>query len=248
MSLKDKRVVVTRAPHQAEALVQLLRQRGAVPLIYPCIDIAPPADTSAIDATLHNLQAYDWLVLTSSNTVIALHRRLGALQIVPDWRQIKIAAVGTATAEAVSAHFGTTVDFIPDTQTGEALAETIEIDHGAQVILPKSALADDHLAQALRDKSAVVREIVAYETVMGSGGEDVPALITAGEVNAITFTSPSTVENFMERIHPVMALDIPVAVIGTTTAAKAREWGFQRVILPDHFSLEMMVNALSESI
>ncbi|MCX7671089.1 MAG: uroporphyrinogen-III synthase, partial [Anaerolineae bacterium] len=79
--LQGKRIAVTRAAHQAGELDDLLRRRGAEPLPYPCIAIAPPADTGPLDAALRELAAgaFDWLVLTSRNAVDVLADRLAAL-------------------------------------------------------------------------------------------------------------------------------------------------------------------------
>jgi hypothetical protein len=99
-ALSGKRVVVTRAPHQAEELVSLLRDYGARPIFYPCIDIAPPEDTTALDAALRDVAAFDWLILTSANTVRALATHLEALGLpLSMLGHLRAVAVGPATAE-----------------------------------------------------------------------------------------------------------------------------------------------------
>src|SRR5262245_22252377 len=101
--LRDKRVVITRALHQAEEMAALLRERGAQPLLYPCIAITPPDDTRLLDTALKAVErgGFDWLVLTSANTVYALDERLKALGLnVGALANLRIAAIGRVTATA----------------------------------------------------------------------------------------------------------------------------------------------------
>lgn len=246
MSLKDKRIVVTRAPHQAEKLVRVLHEKEAVPLIYPCIDIAPPRDTGELDAALRNLIAYDWLVLTSSNTVLAICRRMGALQLEVDWTQIKIAVVGTSTAASVETLFGIKADFVPEEQTGKALAETLPLYKKMRVFLPQSNIAEMDNAEILRSRGVDLTVVSAYETVIGRGGEDIPMRLQEGRVDALTFTSGSTVEGFVQRIEPLTAYDLPAACIGSSTAEVAESYGFKKIVVPEEFKLKNMLTALEQ--
>ena len=246
MSLKDKKIVVTRAPHQAAKLVKMLRDRDAVPLIYPCIDIAPPEDTSELDGALRNLKAYEWLLLTSSNTVLALYRRMGALQVQVDWTKLKVAAVGSSTASSVEALFGTKADFIPEEQTGVVLAETLPFHEQMRVFLPQSDIAKMDTAEMLRSRGVDVTVVSAYENIIGQGGEDIPLRLSENRVDAITFTSGSTVEGFVQRIAPMTAYDLPAACIGTSTAEVAESHGFKTIIVPEQFKLPDMLEALEE--
>lgn len=246
MTMQNKRIVVTRAPHQAMKLVDLLRERGAVPLIFPCIDIVPPDNCSPFDSALRNISNYEWLVVTSSNTVLAMKRRLQSLQIQPDLRAIKIAAVGQNTADAMYSMFGTHPSLIPDKQSAEGLADVMGFHETMTVFLPQSGIAKQDLAQALTEQGASVNVVEAYKTVIGHGGEDIPQMLKEKRVDAVTFTSPSTVENFIKRIEPVNALNLPAACIGSTTSDAASGAGFSTIITPEHFALEDMVQALEQ--
>ncbi len=239
MSLRGKRVVVTRAPHQAGALGAALEQRGAVPVAYPCIDIALPDDMALLGDALDHLNRYDWAVITSPNTTRMLRN------FAVDWSKLKIAAVGATTAEAVRKDFGVTVDFVPTQQLGEVLAAEMPVQPGEQVFLPQSALADDTVAKALRERSATVDALTAYENVIGTGGVDLPAMLDAGEVDALTFTSGSTVENLKVRLGRV-PLDFPAACIGPATGEVALAHRYKTVIIPEReYSLEGMLDALA---
>ncbi len=228
MSLQGKRVVVTRAAHQAGELADLLRQRGAVPVLYPCIALVPPQDTTALDYVLRNLAAFDWLILTSANTVDILRLRAARLNIAP---RLKVAAVGAATAAALRDALGIEADFIPAVQTAEHLAEALPLRPGERVFLPQSAIARPHLRQILSERGAHVTAITAYKTTVGTGGEDVPYLLETGQIDALTFTSSSTVTHFVQRAGTVS--EVPAACIGAATAQTAREAGFGCVIAPD---------------
>lgn len=246
MSLKDKRIIVTRAPHQAAKLVKMIRDKDAVPLIYPCIDIAPPEDTSELDGALRNLKAYDWLVLTSSNTVLAICRRLGALQMRMNWSKIKVAVVGTSTASSVEALFGMKPDFISAKQTGQSLAEALPFHENMRVFLPQSDIARMDTAEILQSRDIDVTVVSAYENIVGQGGEDIPLRLSENRVDAITFTSGSTVEGFVRRIEPLTAYDLPAACIGTSTAEIAESYGFKHIIIPEQFKLKDMLEALEK--
>ncbi|TVR18719.1 MAG: uroporphyrinogen-III synthase [Anaerolineaceae bacterium] len=233
--LRGKRVVVTRAAHQAGELADKLRERGATPLLYPCIAIVP-----LLNDNLPDLSAFDWLVVTSSNTVEALRGQLD----FAGYAALKIAAVGTSTAAALRDAFAVAVDFIPDVQTGEHLAETLPLQRDERVLVPGSAIAKPDLTRILTGRGADVTAVSVYQTIVGTGGEAIPAMLQAGEVDALTFTSSSTVTHFVGRVGTVP--DVPAVCIGTVTAQTAIDAGFKRVIVPETYTLDGLI-AVMES-
>jgi uroporphyrinogen-III synthase len=228
--LSGKRIVITRASHQAQELADLLSARGAIPVLYPCIAISPPPDTAELDAALWSLADYDWLVLTSSNTVVALAERLRELRIIPNWSPISVATVGSKTAHSAQQLLNVSADFIPQQFTADSLAQTTPVQAGQRVLLPQSTLAHDHLAGQLRQLGAQVTAVNAYQTIRGRGGEDVPALLRNGKIDALTFTSPSTVINFLQRIAPLKPFHLPAVCIGPITENATRKAGFQNAL------------------
>jgi uroporphyrinogen-III synthase len=251
-ALADRRIVNTRAVHQAGALDNLLRARGAVPLSYPCIAITPPHDPTALDSALSELAdgGFDWLVLTSPNTVSALAQRLSAGGLALAGAAFQTAALGPATAAAAQAQLGLSVMGLPVEYTAEALAHSLPITPGARVLLPGSALARPALAEVLTTRGAAVRVVTAYQTVCGSGGIDMGELLAQRQIDALTFTSSSTVTCFLERlrregIHPDHALSVYAVCIGPQTAATARDCGFTAVHIPSENTLEGLVERLS---
>ena len=250
--LAGKHVVVTRAPHQASELADLLRARGAEPLLYPCIDIAPPEDTGPLDSALRQAAAggFDWLVLTSANAVMMLARRLEALDIHPAaLSSLSVAAIGPATAEAAHDRLGLDVSVVPEESVAEALAGALRPAPGMRILLPQSEIARPALAESLTAAGADVTAVVAYRNIVGSGGVELPALLEAREVDAITFTSASTVRNFLRRladeggVSPDLA-GVCVACIGPVTAQIARALRLTVAVMPAEHTLEGLMAGL----
>ena len=263
--LQGRSVVVTRAPHQAAELETLLTERGATPLLYPCIDIVPPEDATLLDAALLDAARgqFSWLVLTSANTVIALEKRLTALNLPHGTlAALKVAAIGPATAREAKIRLDWQTSVIPEDHVSEALAESLTsaISHSGResektskgslrVLLPQSEIAESGLAEQLQEHGADVRAVVAYRTVIGSGGVDLPALLDARRVDAITFTSGSTVTNCLKRLdsessgHNALTGAV-VACIGPKTAHVARNAGLTVDVMPAEHTLEALVAAL----
>jgi uroporphyrinogen-III synthase len=251
--LLDRRIVNTRAAHQAAALDEILRAHGAVPLDYPCIEIAPPADHAPLDGSLRDLAAgrYAWLVLTSVNTVIAVSRRLDVLGMRLGGRAFQTAAIGPATRDAAREHLGLETRVVPEKFVAESLGEALPVQPGERVLLPESEIARPVLAGILRERGAEVTVVTAYRTSRGSGGDNVPGLIAQGMIDAVTFTSSSTVTNFLERIGreggPVArALEVCAACIGPVTADIARQSGFTSVVVAEEYTLSGMTEALED--
>ncbi|MDL1882229.1 uroporphyrinogen-III synthase [Anaerolineae bacterium CFX8] len=251
VALNSKAIVNTRAAHQAEALNTLLRARGAVPLDYPCIAIAPHEDSTLLDAALCDLIAgrFDWLILTSANTVMAVAQRLKALGLTLAGAAFRTAAVGPATAEAAQAELGLELFDLPPQYLAESLVEHLPVETGARVLLPESAIARPTLADRLADRGAVVAVVDAYQTVCGHGGADIPQLLAQKRIDALTFTSSSTVTYFLNRLdkeggRPEDALPLFAACIGPKTAATARDHGFTVLTTAAEHTLDGLIDAL----
>ncbi len=249
-TLLGKRIVNTRAAHQAAAFDALIKQRGAVPLSYPCITIQAPEDTSQLDAALHQLRqgVFDWLVLTSANTIHIIAQRLHELHLSLS-STFKVAAIGPSTARETQAQLGLNVDLMPDEYIAEALAEALHPSPGMRACLPESAIARPTLADKLRTAGAVVTVITAYETTRGNGGVDLPTLLAKGDVDAITFTSSSTVRFFVDRLHDeggdiAMLGQVCLTCIGPKTTITASELGLDVAVSASPHTLDGILNGL----
>jgi uroporphyrinogen-III synthase len=253
-ALAGRRVVVTQAAHQAPEFAAQLTARGAEPLLYPCIAIAPPADPAALDAALHDAVAgrFAWLVLTSANTVTAIRQRLAGLMLdAAGLDATAIAAIGPATAGAIREQFGREAELLAGEHQAEGLIAALApvIQPGQRLLVPQADIARPVLVQELAGCGADVVSIAAYRTVIGHGGVDLPALLAEKRVDAVTFTSSSTVRNLVARLHAEGGLlrqmdDICIACIGPVTAATAGEFGLPATVVAQKQSVEGLVEAL----
>jgi uroporphyrinogen-III synthase len=229
--LTGKRVVITRAEQQSADLAHALTEYGAMPLLYPCLAILPPDDPALLDDALRQLDRFDWLLCTSANTVESVARRLQALGLsLPSG--VRIGAVGAATARLAQDALGRAPAALPEEHSAASLAAALPDVVGARVLLPLSALADDALARALAARGAAVSEIIAYRVGNGTGGVDLPRLLAASAVDAITLTSGSTVTNLLARLareggDTAQLAEVAIACIGARTADAARHWGLR---------------------
>ena len=243
--LTGKRIAVTRARHQAPPLEALIRDFGGAPVAYPCIAIAPPTDPRPLEDCLRRLSEFDWLLLTSGNTVSAIADRLSALDIRLADKGIRVAAAGAATAAEARAKLARRVQHVPAEYGAGQLARSLPLGEPCRILLPQSDLASASTAALLRARGAQVTTVIAYRTIMADGEEDLPAMISRRELDALTFTSPSAVAFFRRRCPSSAALLLPAACIGRSTSAAAREHGFDQLIKPDQATLRDMIAALA---
>ena len=244
--LAGRRIVVTRALHQAPPLEDLIREWGGIPLHYPCIAIEPSPDRRQLEGCLRRLQDFDWLLLTSGNTVRAIADSLSGLGIDLPKLGIRIGAAGPATAGEARRQLRCEIHHLPARFGAAPLASSLPLEEGTRILLPQSDRAAESTAEALRSRGAQVMTVVAYRTVMGEGGVDLPALITAVEIDALSFTSPSAIVFFHKRCPLAEARELPALCIGAATAAAALAHGFQRVISPAQATLPDMLAALAD--
>lgn len=246
MRLQGKRVVNTRTAHQAETLNQLLRAEGAIPLEYPAIAIAPPEDTQVLDEALAG--NYDLLVLTSANAVESLAQHANTLGL--SLRGLRAAAVGEATAQIAQEKLGVEIVFVPSEANANALAETMPVTPGMQILLPQSEIAPPKLAELLRSRGTTVTTVTAYHTIRGHGGIQLAPLLNKGLIDAVTFTSASTVRYFAERMHDEGA-DMPdnvvIACLSRQISTVAHEEGYIRTVEAKTSTLAGLIEALAET-
>lgn len=256
LPLLGRQVVVTQAAEQAPELAGLLVQAGATPLLYPCLAIAPPADTTALDQALQLAArgGYDWLVLTSANAVRIVATRLAALEIATSrLTGVRVATVGKATAEAVRTQLGLDVALTPAEEVAEGLAAALAaaLQPGDCILLPQAALARDVLLRRLKATGAAVTHVVAYETVRGSGGVKLSALLAQREIDVVTLASSSAFTFLRERLaqeggDPAALHGVCLACIGPITAQTVRDAGFTPAVVSAQQSLDGLVAALAD--
>lgn len=248
--LFGRRIVVTRTAEQAGDFNRLLEEQGALPIGCPVIEIVPPQNWQEVDAAIAGLSSTDYLVLTSANGVDIFFGRLRQLGL--DLRAlagVKVVAVGPKTAAAMEV-FGLLPDLVPAEYRAEAVVELLQQEGvaGKRIFYPRAEKARDVLPRELAAAGAEVVAPVAYRTLAPAGaGETVRHLLQAKEVDAVTFTSSSTVENFLALLGPdavELLQDVTIVSIGPLTSATARRHGLNVQVEPPDYTLEGMVAAL----
>jgi uroporphyrinogen III methyltransferase / synthase len=251
--LFGRRVVVTRARSQAGELSAELERLGAEVYEFPTIQIVPPEDFGPLEDAIRELDSFDWLVYTSVNGVEAFMERLRHhgfdLRAVP--RGAKVAAIGPATAERLE-KVGLRVDVVPGEYRAEALIDALGTGSlaGQRVLIPRARVAREILPEKLREAGAEVVVPPAYESVPSSEGrEELSLRLQAGEVDCVTFTASSTVENFVGAFGEEEAARLlsgtRVACIGPITADTARKRGLRVDAGADEYTIPGLVEAVT---
>ncbi len=293
LPLQGRRILVTRTREQAAILSEQLRALGAEPLEFPVIRIVPPQDWRALDQTLRRLVAreenglpyYSWVVFTSANGVRTCCERLKKLGYdAQAMKGVRVAAIGPASASAL-ARYGITADLVPPDYIAESVAEALIEDSqrrgesimGKRILLLRAAEARKVLPEKLRQAGAEVDEVAAYFTLPAASdneeGREVLQLLRSGRIDAITFTSSSTVRNFMQwlaactsgrvkgsplscdvgdvaeapnRVVPPELKNprLKIACIGPVTSQTARELGLNVEIEAKEFTVKGLIEAI----
>ena len=249
--LAGRRIVVTRAHKQADGLSALLKQFGAEVLEAPVIEIREPDSYDALDTALKDILQYDWLILTSVNGVEAMFSRLEPLGLSVDSLQhLKIAAIGPATEERIQDH-GLVVDVVPPHYVAEEVVRSLrKLVKGEKVLLVRAKIARDVIPDDLRAAGAHVEVVEAYQTLIPENAKSRMQSVFAELPlpDAITFTSSSTVQNFLTV---VVGTDIPsklshvkFASIGPVTSRTMREYGLRVDVEADEYTMEGLTQAL----
>ncbi|HXF72600.1 MAG TPA: uroporphyrinogen-III synthase, partial [Actinomycetota bacterium] len=240
-------VLVTRPREQAEELVRLLEARGAEAIVAPAIEVAP-ARSRRLDRALDDLLAggFAWLVVTSRNGVEALEARLrergASLAAVP----ARVAAVGEGTAEALRER-GVRPELVPRTFTTEALARAFPRGAG-RVLLARADVAPPGLEERVAAKGWTPVRVDAYRTRFPRAlPAEARAAFREGRVDAVTFTSASTVRGFVRLLGAARG-DPRVVCIGPVTARAAREAGFAVHAVARPHTLEGLVAAVERAL
>lgn len=250
LPLFGRRVMVTRTRTQASGLSARLAELGASPVEIPTIEIRSLEDFSELDSYLRKLSEFDWIAFTSANAARAVCDRL--MDIGMDMRAfhaVKVAAVGRATSSELLKR-GVRADLTPDRATSGGLASAL-VEHGVggkRILLPRSDIATTQFPDRLRSNGAIVREVDAYRTVTPNEARSAVREAICQGVDAITFTSSSTVTNLLRLLDgDVSPLSgVAVACIGPVTAATASGCGLKVDIVSEVAATDSLADALVE--
>jgi uroporphyrinogen III methyltransferase/synthase len=251
--LKDKTILITRAREQSAEFTSGLKKLGAEVIVFPTIEIVPPHRWNKLDQAIDRLPSYDWIIFTSTNGVHFFWQRLeerGKRLSLP--ASLKVCAIGPATARQLKKN-GVFVDYIPKEYIAEAILEGFEkmSVQGAQFLLARAKVARDVLPEGLRKMGLTVDVVEVYRTVKPKGGSrKLKQLLAEGKMDAITFTSSSTVNHFMELLKKenlkTCLKGIAIASIGPVTTRTAKAWGMKVQIQAKEYTIPGLTQAIVE--
>jgi uroporphyrinogen III methyltransferase/synthase len=250
-ALAGRRVLVTRTRLQASELARALAEHGAEPIELPAIEIIETADatevTEAIDALRSS--AYRWCVFTSQNAVDIFVRHLReAGHDVRAFGRTSIAAIGPGTDAALARH-GLRADVVPERFVAEGLIDALasRVMRGQRVLVPRADGARDALIDNLRERGALVDELVLYRAAIPRDPDaEGLRLLRAGAIDTATFASSSAVRNLIAMLDGDVSplRDVCIAVIGPVTAQAVRDAGLRVYVEASTYTVPGLVEAL----
>ena len=256
--LNGTTVLVTRPINQSTDLARQLEEFGATVIHCPTIEIGSPENWEGVDRAIGDIVSYDWLVFMSANGARFFFDRSEKLQrkTFHTPATLLICAIGPATAKVIESAGGS-VDLTVDDSRAEGVLRGIldraggeSAVRGLRFLLPCARHARDFLPVELRKLSAQVDVVEAYQTLKPN--VDLGSLFTRHEIDAITFTSPSTVSNFAklagDKLLAALADDTLAACIGPVTAAAATDHGFKRIVQAQSANAQALAESIVRSL
>ena len=249
LPLTGKRILITRAQGQTKEFSSLLKNYGATSIPFSTIEIASPGDWRPLDKAIEHLASYDWVIFTSVNGVKFFTQRLKEKEVnITVLAAKKLCTIGPRTKGELEG-MGLKITFMPPEYRAEGVAEGLNAlgIQGKKILLPRARGARKILPETLRKAGAVVDEVEAYRAIRPANTQDsLEAILTKG-VDVVTFTSSSTVRNFMELVSDKTAMNgIKIAVIGPITAETVRDYGLEPHITPKEYTIPALVQAIVE--
>lgn len=243
------KVLITRPRAQADSFADALRKAGCEPIFFPVIEIRPIEENIALERAISKLGCYDWVVFTSVNGVDVFFDTLPA-SVNVEQTAVKVAAIGPKTAQALQAR-GVHPDFVPAEFVAEAILPGLGDLRGKWVLLPRAEIARKALPEAITAAGGVPHEIAVYRTVPTEPDSEGLARLQSG-VDAVTFTSPSTVANFVRIVQqagldPLRLPNQPLVIcIGPITREAAKDAGFASVLSADEYTTEGLLELIRQ--
>ncbi len=253
--LFGKNIIITRAREQASSLVKQLSELGANVIEFPTIEIVEPDDFSDVDRAIENLRDYNWLIFTSVNGVKLFFKRLYYHgKDVRELYGIKVCAIGPKTAETFK-EFGIYPDVVPEKYQAEYVVEALENlgIKGKKFLLPRAKVAREVLPEKIKEKGGVIDIVTVYKTVMPDVKKDeVLSYLNENKIDFITFTSSSTVKNFIEMFEEFnikeLLKNVKLVSIGPITSNTMKEFGLNPYVEAEKFTIEGLVEKIIASL
>jgi len=253
--LFGKRVVVTRPREDAPELVDRLSALGAEAIEAPMTRILPPEDFDALDEAVAKAGTFDWIVFTSANAVDSFMGRLFEGDgDVRDLKGVRLCTIGPVTRERLQ-RYHVKVDLVPTEGHPEGVVQALVAQGsiaGTRFLLPRADSGREVLADLLRKAGADVTDVTAYRLMVSEaereGEPDIYGMLLERRIDVVTFTSASTVRNFVGTIGHEQAQDLlqqtTVACIGPVTAEAAAQLGIKTTIMPQEFTIGGLIEAI----
>ncbi len=248
--LFGKSVVITRAGNQADGFIEQLFERGAEPLLFPVIEMVPPDDPGPLDQAIQHLGQYHGVIFTSVNGVRWFMKRLKQQGLdIRELKGVRLYCIGPKTGQAVQ-DLGIRVDVVPEEFVAESLIKHIgqEALAGKRFLLPRAQVAREVLPEQLRKLGATIDVAPTYKTILPDTDiSNLKERLKAGTIDVITFTSSSTVKNFVEMIGPELKdslKQVTLACIGPVTAKTAENLSLTVGIQAKDYTVDGLLTAM----
>ena len=248
--LKNRTIVITRAAAQADEFAEILTDLGARVIAIPVIEICP-LETAEFQRSLREINTYSWIIFTSSNGASIFLEKLGAI-ISPGELRPRICAIGPGTYRQID-QMGFPVDMVPGTYQAEGILEEFsrEISGGSgrmSVLIPRALQAREILPETLKKMGIDVDVVPVYKTIFPSGRlPELRTLLNISSPDMITFTSSSTVTNFIKLAGKAFNLNsCEYASIGPVTSETAVKAGLKITVNAGESTLESLAEAIAE--
>jgi uroporphyrinogen III methyltransferase/synthase len=248
--LFGRRIVITRPRAHAAEFAELLEAWGAEVIPFPTIETVPTESFAALDDAIQRAAEFDWVVFTSANGVRVFFERLQTIGAdIRSFHRAHFAAIGPQTARALQAYC-VRVESIPEEFRAEGVIAALAAAGvaGKRVLLPRAAGAREVLPIQLRELGATVEEVVTYSSVLPhTHAAELRELLRRGDADLITFTSSSTVHNFVaafEGTGSAVLAHTAIGCIGPVTADTVRSYGLHVAVQPATYTIPAFVDAI----
>jgi uroporphyrinogen III methyltransferase / synthase len=250
MSLANKRIVVTRPREQSDGLVAEIEARGGTAVVVPLIAIADPVSWEACDRAIAALDTFDALVFTSTNGVNKFFGRCTEKGIAQRrLSRLPTYAVGEQTRRAIESH-GAHIIYTPDDFSSEALGKYFSLQSldGKKFLMVRGDIGKREIDGILCDRGVAVNEVIVYRTITEGEAGSLGERLAAGEIDALTFASPSAVRGFRQLFPAFSKTErhVTIAVIGPTTHHAAREADLAPDVVAPQATATSLVEALDD--
>jgi uroporphyrinogen-III synthase len=245
-----KKILVTRGARQSSSFSKQIAVKGGIPVESPLLAFRRMEEEERLQA-LHRLEDFQWLVFTSQNGIFFFMQLLHMYQInLQVLRKLKIAIVGKKTEQELE-KYGLEASVIPEEYVAENLLHTLlpHLHPQDKVLVVRGSLGRTVVKDGLAERGYETEELIAYETVPNmEARQPLRELLMSGELDAITFTSSSTVTFFVEMVEDLpwqqLLKNCPVICIGPITAATAETLGMKEYLVPSHYTINGMIDVL----